>query len=220
MCDDIFNATDQLTLERILHARRDVRGNHFLPKPVEPDKIQKILKAASLAPSVGYSQPWKFVFVENHETRKNVIINFQQMNKEASKKFTEKQSLYSKLKLEGIREAPVNIAVFYQSSKQAVLGQNSMTETGKYSVVCAIQNMWLMARVLNIGMGWVSILDAKKIQDLLHAPANCEFIAYLCLGYVDEFLPEPELKLKGWEQAQSIENAVFFDQFRREKPVG
>ena len=106
----------------------------------------------------------------------------------AKKQFPEsKRQQYSELKLEGILKTPVNIAVFYKPSDEVVLGQMSMVEMGEYSVVCAVQNMWLTSRALNVGMGWVSILDPQKIKEILNVPQQNKLIAYLCLGYVDKF---------------------------------
>jgi 5,6-dimethylbenzimidazole synthase len=207
-----FDVSDQQTLESILKARRDVRGNRFSDAPVANEDIEKILEAASWAPSVGFSQPWEFVFVRDNKIKQQVIESFEETNQSAKQQFDgEKQAQYAQLKLEGIKEAPVNIAVFYRASKLPVLGQSSMLETGKYSVVCAIQNMWLMARALNIGLGWVSILEPRKMEKILNAPEDAEFIAYLCLGHVKEFLEKPELEKLKWAQRKEIESVTFID---------
>lgn len=210
MTERLFNEQDQILLEEIMLQRRDVRGNNFIDKPIENDVLEKILQAASLAPSVGFSQPWEFVIVRDDEIKKQVAQSFELENAKAEQLFTdEKQKLYAKLKLEGILEAPINIAVVYKPSTKPVLGQNSMLETGEYSVVCAIQNMWLMARALNVGIGWVSILDANAVMKILKAPADNKLVAYLCVGYVKEFLSVPELETMNWEKRKSIRSAVY-----------
>jgi|SRR5690554_726174 len=210
MTERLFNEQDQSLLEEIMLQRRDVRGNNFIDKPIENDVLEKILQAASLAPSVGFSQPWEFVIVRDDEIKKQVAQSFELENAKAEQLFTdEKQKLYAKLKLEGILEAPINIAVVYKPSNKPVLGQNSMLETGEYSVVCAIQNMWLMARALNVGIGWVSILDANAVMKILKAPADNKLVAYLCVGYVKEFLSVPELETMNWEKRKSIRSAVY-----------
>ncbi len=209
-----FNLCEQTVLEEIMQARRDVRGNHFLAKAVAPEVLSKILQAASWAPSVGFSQPWEFVMVQDPQIRQTLVANFKAVNSQAEAQFSdEKQGLYHQLKLEGILEAPVNIAVFYRPSEQPVLGQSSMPETGRYSVVCAIQNMWLMARAMNIGLGWVSILTPDVVKKSLKAPKSAEFVAYLCLGYTDEFLDKPELELRKWEQRKVLESAIYYDTY-------
>nr|WP_305070037.1 5,6-dimethylbenzimidazole synthase [Flavobacterium covae] len=119
-----------------------------------------------------------------------------------------KQKEYIKLKLEGIIEAPINIAVFYKPSDKPVLGQTSMSKMGLYSVVCAVQNMWLTARSLNIGMGWVSILNEKKVKTILNVPKENKLVAYLCLGYVDKFYTQPELELIKWEKRKEKDSVV------------
>ena len=104
-------------------------------------------------------------------------------------------------------QSPLNIAIFYNPKKGPVLGQTSMPEMGRYSVVCAVQNMWLMARSLNIGIGWVSILNPEHVKTVLNAPKDRELIAYLCVGYVDKFYDKPELETLEWEtrkQAQQV----------------
>ena len=207
-----FTVDDQAILEEIMLYRRDVRGNKFLSTPVPQEAIQKILMAASLAPSVGFSQPWKFLVIRNKETKNKVVESFETENQKANVLFEgKKKSLYSQLKLEGIREAPVNIAVYYTSSKKPVLGQTSMKEAGEYSVVCAIQNMWLMARAMNIGLGWVSIIDPEAVKGILKSSPDSKLIAYLCIGYVDEFLESPELEMLEWEERKELQSVVHYD---------
>lgn len=210
----LFSESDSQILADIIRLRRDIRGNRFNDKPVSQATVDSLLNAAMLAPSVGYSQPWQFVVIRDLATKKAVQQTFSEENASGSQQFSgDKRAQYDTLKLEGIIEAPINLAVFYQPSTVAVLGQTSMPEMGKFSVVCAIQNLWLMARSLNIGVGWVSILDPLKVKDILNAPAASELIGYLCLGYVDEFLDEPELKQKGWQQTKSAAQVVFKEKF-------
>lgn len=212
----IFSIDQSNTLKEIMQYRRDVRGNHFTDQPLSNETINKLLEAAFYAPSVGYSQPWQFVLIDKKETKQKILHSFSEENKQAEILFSDdKQQAYRQLKLEGIMEAPLNIAVFYKPSNQPILGQTSMSEMGKYSVVCAIQNMWLMARSLNIGVGWVSIVDPEKVKAVVNAPQDNELVAYLCVGYVNEFLDEPELKTKKWEQQKDNEQLVFKNSFNR-----
>jgi 5,6-dimethylbenzimidazole synthase len=88
-----------------------------------------------------------------------------------------------------------------------------MPEMGLYSVVCAVQNMWLTARSLNVGMGWVSILDAEKVKHVLNAPNQNKLVAYLCLGYVDQFFTQPELEILQWEKRKEKDNVVYYNQY-------
>jgi len=203
----MFSSEDATALLKIMKARRDIRGNRFLDTKIQKEKLDLILEAALAAPSVGYSQPWKFIIIEDASTKEAILENFDGENDKAKKIFQDKE-LYSKLKLEGIKEAPLNIAVLYKQSQKEVLGMTSMKKMGEYSVVCAIQNMWLMARTLNIGLGWVSILDEKAVLKTIDAPKNTKLIAYLCLGYVNEFLQESELKNLGWRDEKSRQECI------------
>ena len=209
-----FSQSECTTLEEIIVHRRDVRGNRFLDREISLEIINKILLAGIHAPSVGYSQPWEFVIVRDQNKKAAIKESFKVENAKASKVFnTERQALYQELKLEGIHEAPLNIAVFYKPSNKPVLGQNSMQEVGVYSVVCAIQNMWLMARALNIGLGWVSIVDPERVKEILNAPKQNTLVAYLCLGYVDKFYDKPELESKQWEKRKQLSDLVFMENY-------
>ena len=141
--------------------------------------------------------------------KNNILKNFEEENENAKEIFKDKE-LYTKLKLEGIKEAPINIAVLYEPQNEEVLGMTSMEKMGEYSVVCAVQNMWLMARTLNIGLGWVSILNEKKVLKVLDANENSQLIAYLCIGYVDKFYEESELKTLGWKKEKHLDECVIY----------
>jgi 5,6-dimethylbenzimidazole synthase len=204
-----FTDDDAAKLLKIIKARRDVRGNRFINKPIEEEKLSMILEAAIAAPSVGYSQPWKFIIIKDEKIKNSLVENFTQENTKAKEIFKERD-LYNSLKLEGIKEAPINIAVLYEPKEDAVLGMTSMKKMGEYSVVCAVQNMWLMARALNIGIGWVSILDEQEVLQTLNSPKDTQLIAYLCVGYVDEFYKESELKTLGWEREKLLQDATLY----------
>jgi len=203
------------TLERIILARRDVRGNRFVDTPVAQKDIDKILFAGVNAPSVGFSQPWEFVVIKDVAIRNKIKDSFFEENEKAKQLFKEKKAdAYTQLKLEGIIESALNIAVFYKPSDHPVLGQTTMKEAGVYSVVCAIQNMWLMARALDIGLGWVSILDPNKIKAILNAPEDRQLIGYLCLGHVDKFYESPELERLQWEKRKNINDVVIKESYQ------
>lgn len=209
-----FNEHDAQILRNIIIHRRDVRGNQFLSTPIDDNLLNQLLYAFEHAPSVGYSQPWQIIIISKQVIKQKVKDIFNSENKIASQKFdVERSAHYQQLKLEGITEAPLNIAIFYKSSDTPVLGQTSCKEVGVYSVVCGIQNMWLMARSLNIGMGWVSILDEEKVKQVLSVPSELQLVAYLCIGYVKEFKDVPDLETLGWEtrknRAQYIHNDFY-----------
>lgn len=217
MTAPVFSQEQADFLAELMAARRDVRGNRFKSDIIPQKVIDQILESAAMAPSVGFSQPWEFVMVNDLETRKQVVDSYHRVNNVAKTQFKDdKSDIYKRLKLEGILEAPVNIAVFYRPSKSPVLGQTSMEEVGRYSVVCAIQNMWLMARSLNVGMGWVSILEPESVKSLLNAPQDAELIGYLCFGYVKEFLEQPELEKLNWEKRKAIKDCVIEEKYQEE----
>ena len=210
----LFTKTEAAVLEEIILSRRDVRGNHFLDKEIEEEVLDKLFFAALNAPSVGFSQPWEFVVIKKQSIKELIKQSFMEENSKAIYCFKEeKQKEYIKLKLEGIIEAPVNIAVFYKPAERPVLGQASMTEMGLYSVVCAVQNMWLTARSLNVGMGWVSILNAEKVKHILNAPERNQLVAYLCIGYVDQFFSKGELERIRWEDRKEKDKMIFYNQY-------
>jgi len=202
-----FNTKQAKTLKDIILHRRDVRGNNFLSKKLKKKELKSIINAGIHAPSVGFSQPWKFVIIEDKKT-KNKVYNEFTIAYEKSKKHFKDKELYNHLKLEGIKEAPVNIAVFYKKPTKKTLGQTSNKKMGQYSVVCAIQNMWLMARSLNIGIGWVSIFNHKKVQRLLGISKEYKMVGYLCVGYTKQFLDTPELETLQWEKKKEFDEVV------------
>ena len=202
-----FNKKDLKTLTNIIASRRDVRGNNFINKKISSKKLNIILQSALNAPSVGFSQPWKFIIVDK-DKQDLVYTHFKKSFEKSKKKFIDRP-LYSSLKLEGIKESDINIAVYYKKSSSNTLGQTYMKRTGEYSVVCAILYMWLTARALNIGMGWVSILKPKKINKIFNMNKNqYKFIAYLCLGYTKEFYDEPELKKLKWNKKLKLDECL------------
>ncbi|MCD8409625.1 5,6-dimethylbenzimidazole synthase [Tenacibaculum finnmarkense] len=203
------------TLEQIILARRDVRGNRFLNTPISKEHLDKILFAGVNAPSVGFSQPWEFVVIKDLKIRNKIKDSFFEENEKAKNLFEGKKAdAYTQLKLEGIVESALNIAVFYKPSEHPVLGQTSMKEAGVYSVVCAIQNMWLMARALNVGLGWVSILNENNVKTILNAPDDRQLIGYLCLGHVDKFYENPELERLKWEKRKNINDVVIKEYYQ------
>ncbi len=202
-----FSKKQAKTLKQIIRWRRDVRGNNFTKQPISKKTLYKILSSAIHAPSVGYSQPWRFVIIKKESTKDSIYTLFTKQFEKSKVKFQDKP-LYTSLKLEGIKEAPINIAVLYKKPKKEILGQTFMKRSGEYSVVCAITNMWLTARSLNLGMGWVSILKPKKVKKILNISDEYKLVGYLCLGYTQKTLKTPELKTLGWENKKSIKKCL------------
>ncbi|HMI63994.1 MAG TPA: 5,6-dimethylbenzimidazole synthase [Puia sp.] len=210
----LFTDVEAAILQEIIQLRRDVRGQRFTDKPLSKEVIDQLLTAALHAPSVGFSQPWEFVLIKDLTLRQRVKESFDRANEAALEVFSQRQREYAQLKLEGILEAPLNMAVFYKPPEKPVLGQTTMVETGLYSVVCAVQNLWLMARALNVGVGWVSILDPEKVGRILNAPEGRRLVAYLCVGYTDGFYSQPELEILEWEKKKEREASVIYEQYK------
>lgn len=165
-----------------------------------------LLAAAQLSPSVGNSQPWRFVLVDSPERRAAVRTSFVEENERAAQlQSDERQAKYRSLKLAGLDAAPVHLAVFCDHAvvEGHALGRLTMPETLDYSVVCAIHALWLLARVEGLGVGWVSILDPVAVTKALDVPAAWKFIAYLCIGYPQEAHLDPELVRHEWQQRKS-----------------
>ncbi len=204
-----FDAAFRARLRDLFLWRRDVR--RFLPDALPGGLLQELLEAAHMAPSVGLSQPWRFVLVESAAKRQLMLENFRMANSQALQAYDGEQAkLYASLKLSGLAEAPVQLAAFCAESTDqgSGLGRATMPETLRYSVVAAIQNLWLAARSHGIGVGWVSILDVERIAQDLEVPTDWRFVAYLCLGYPQEEHLDPELQRHKWESRSPLEDHV------------
>ncbi len=187
-------------LADLMRWRRDVR--RFRTDPVEAAVLDRCLSAFGLAPSVGLSEPWRLIRVDSPARRQAIIANYEAENAVALGRYgDEKARLYASLKLSGMREAPVHLAVFCDDAtpKGAGLGAATMPETRAYSVVGAITLFWLAARAEGLGVGWVSILDPVRLRADLDVPGGWAFIGYLCVGWPEASHDTPELERAGWE---------------------
>ena len=191
----------RVQLNELFRLRRDVRS--FRSDPLVAGTLQRLLESACLAPSVGFSQPWRFVSMNSRSCRMQVIAEFEAENELAASKYDDAtQAEYRLLKLAGLREAPEHLAVFVQNAPSTGrgLGRATMPESLAYSVVAAIQNLWLAARAEGIGVGWVSILRPDAINSIVGVSDEWQLIAYLCIGYPrDEHADIPELERLRWE---------------------
>ncbi len=194
--------SDQFRQEftQLLRWRRDVR--RFRTDPVEGALIDRCLSTFNLAPSVGLSEPWRIVRVNSKTARDAASANFEAANADALKGYSgEKAQLYSGLKLSGMRDAPVQLAIFCddETTKGQGLGAATMPEMRRYSVVAAITQFWLAARAEGLGVGWVSILDPTRLTRDLDVPTGWTLIAYLCVGWPQDVKTTPTLQSVGWE---------------------
>ncbi|GGB34909.1 5,6-dimethylbenzimidazole synthase [Roseibium aquae] len=206
-----FDACFQAQFEALLRWRRDVR--RFLDKPVDAQVIDRVLALADLSPSVGNSQPWRVVRVRSDHRRMEVARVFEEANAAALAGYgahTDRGLMYAGLKLAGLREAPVHLAVFSESGpvQGQGLGRATMPETLAYSTVGMIQTLWLSARMLGLGVGWVSILKPDRLTEILEVDPAWQFIAYLCVGYPEEEHTDPELERAGWQERTPMDTRI------------
>jgi 5,6-dimethylbenzimidazole synthase len=195
-----FGPDFQLELAQLLAWRRDVR--HFRSDPLGEEVVAELLATAQLAPSVGNSQPWRFVRVRSGELREILAIHADAEVARAGEAMTEdRQTTYSALKLHGMREAPEVIAVFCDDATPigGGLGAATMPETRSYSVVLAIHTLWLAARARGLGLGWVSVVKPGYVAAVLETPPDWRLIGLLCLGHPLESDHVPELERRGWQ---------------------
>ena len=216
-----FSELERDSFYKAVYSRRDVRSN-FTSEPIDEQVLTRILKAAHHAPSVGFSQPWNFILIENIETRKKIKESFEKEKARSSNLIEEpKRSKYLSYKLEGILESSINVCVTYDPTKSGpfVIGRTSIPETGTFSVCCAVQNMWLAARTEGIGVGWVSILSNETLRDVLNIPDHVVPIAYLCLGHVSKFEPRPDLETSGWLPRLKLDDVIYHEKWLQDKPT-
>jgi 5,6-dimethylbenzimidazole synthase len=214
-----FTAAERAALYRAIALRRDVRAE-FISDPVPDDVLARVLGAAHQAPSVGLSQPWRFIVVRERANREAVHAAFARANAKAGDGYEPADGeRYRRLRLAGILDAPVNVCVTCDDdpARGNGLGRATMPETVRYSTVCAIQNLWLAARVEELGVGWVSIVEPAELRTLLGIPERVAIVAYLCIGYVSSFAPVADLERDGWETRLSLEDVVDEERYGRSR---
>jgi nicotinate-nucleotide--dimethylbenzimidazole phosphoribosyltransferase len=193
-----------------IHARRDVRTG-FRLDPIPDDVLTRVLDAAHHAPSVGFSQPWDFLVLRDHAVRERVQrIVHRERDRYAASLPAARARAFADLKVEAILETPVNVVVTSDATRggRHVLGRQTQPQMAAFSTACAVQNLWLAARAEQLGVGWVSFFDERELAAELGLPPHVEIVAYLCVGYVDEFADEPELARAGWARRRPLSWAV------------
>ncbi len=210
------------TVYHVIAARRDMR--HFLPDPLDPQVLARLLAAAHLAPSVGFMQPWRFVRITDRALRRAIHALVEEERVLTAKVLGERGDEFMRLKVEGILECgEVLVAALADRREEHVFGRRTMPEMDLASVACAIQNMRLAARAEGIGMGWVSLFDPVALRALLRMPEGSRPVAVLCLGHVREFYPRPMLETENWAQRSDLDKLVFTDYWdertAQEKPA-
>ena len=197
-----FSEAEKAAVYRALLTRRDIR--HFRPDPIPEEVLERLYQAFHAAPIVGLTQPWAIVEIRERATKERVFALHQEARTRERALFQGKaQRVYDRLRLEGLLEAPLHLAVFQRPVARS-LGHHTMPETLAYSVVLAVGNLWTAARPEGIGVGWVSILEPEAVARLLGAPPDYRLLAYLCLGYPRAWPDEPLLERAGWRQREPL----------------
>src|SRR5690348_11459871 len=211
---------------RVIAERRDVRRG-FRPEPVPAEVLGRVLAAAHQAPSVGFSQPWDFIVITDRARRERVAaLAGRHRDAFAADLLGARARAFARLKIESILDTPVNIAVSCDRTRggRHTLGRATQPRTADFSSVLAVANLWLAARAEGLGVGWVSFFDERELAAELGLPAHVEVIAYLCVGFVDQFASKPELATAGWARRRPLSWAVHAEEFGRralpgEEPV-
>lgn len=197
-----YSDADKAAIYKVIAERRDMR--HFLPTPIAPELLQKLLHAAHHAPSVGLMQPWRFIRISDPTLRQSIHKLVDEERKHTAQAIgevenTARMAEFMRLKVEGILDCgEVLVATLCDQREKHIFGRRTLPEMDLASVSCAIQNLWLAARAEGIGMGWVSMFDPQKLAQLLNMPEGAKPVAILCLGYVNTFYKSPMLVEEGW----------------------
>ncbi|HEY0205648.1 MAG TPA: 5,6-dimethylbenzimidazole synthase [Acetobacteraceae bacterium] len=200
----VFDEEFRANLRDLFKWRRDVR--RFRCDPLAPGLLNDLIEAANSAPSVGLSQPWRFVTVDDPVRRAAIRKNFAASNAAAlAAQPAERAKAYAGLKLAGLDDAPCHLALFTVTDpvQGSMLGRSTMPETLSYSAVIAVHTLWLAARAAGAGLGWVSIVDPVQVHAILDVPVDWAFTGYFCLGYPQNDQDAPELEREGWERRQA-----------------
>lgn len=217
-----FSHEERAAVYRAIYERRDVR-NEFLDVAVPQEVLRRILDAAHHAPSVGLMQPWNFIVIRDRDKRAAVHAAFESAAAAEEQILpADRRAQYRELKLQGILRAPVNICVTCDRTRSGAtgLGRTQQPDTDLLSTACAVQNLWLAARIEGIGIGWVSILREADLREILQIPPEIAIVAYLCAGYVDQSYTRPELEVRRWARRLPLEELLFEEGWghKREAP--
>jgi len=207
-----FDEAERAGLYRAIYERRDMR--HFLPDPIEPAVLQRLLDAAHHAPSVGYMQPWRLLRITDRTLRVALHDLVEQERRLTADALGERGDTFMKLKVEGMLECgEVLVAALMERREQHVFGRRTMPEMDLASVACAIQNLWLAARAEGLGMGWVSLFDPNALKRLLQMPDDASPVAILCLGHVERFYDAPMLEQERWATREPLARCLYENQW-------
>ena len=207
-----FSDEERAAVYRAIAERRDMR--HFSGGTVAPELLARLLEAAHQAPSVGLMQPWRFIRITNRELRAKVQALVEEERVRTAEALGERSDEFMTLKVEGIHDcAEVLVAALMDDREKHIFGRRTLPEMDMASLSCAIQNLWLAARVEGLGMGWVSLFDPQALGELLGLPSGAKAVAILCLGPVAEFYPAPMLELEGWAKVRPLSELLYSDRW-------
>ncbi len=204
-----------MNLYDIIHRRRDTR-REFTGAPIDPELLQRVLAAAHAAPSVGMSQPWDFVLVRSPQTlsefRDHVVGEREVF---AAGLTGERAETFARIKVEGICESGLGVVVGYDPTRGGpqILGRHAIDDAGLYSVICAIQNLWLAATAEGLGVGWVSFYQEEFLRELIGFPEQVRPVAWLCVGHIAERPEVPDLERYGWRDRSPLESVVHEERY-------
>ncbi|MGI5400204.1 nicotinate-nucleotide--dimethylbenzimidazole phosphoribosyltransferase [Streptomyces sp. CA-135486] len=212
-----YDDAEREAVLRVMRERRDIR-NGFRSDPIPHEVLLRVLEAAHTAPSVGHSQPWDFVVIRSAETRRTMHELAQRQRDAYAKSLPKgRAKQFKELKIEAILDTPVNIVVTADPTRggRHTLGRHTQPQMAPYSSALAVENLWLAARAEGLGVGWVSFFDEREMVRALGLPEHLEAVAYLCVGYVDEFPEEPELMQAGWSKRRPLSWVVHEETYGR-----
>ncbi|MFF4176840.1 nicotinate-nucleotide--dimethylbenzimidazole phosphoribosyltransferase [Streptomyces sp. NPDC001750] len=212
-----YDDAEREAVLRVMRERRDIR-NGFRSDPIPNEVLLRVLEAAHTAPSVGHSQPWDFVVIRSAETRRSMHELAQRQRDAYAKSLPKgRAKQFKELKIEAILDTPVNIVVTADPTRggRHTLGRHTQPQMAPYSSALAVENLWLAARAEGLGVGWVSFFDEREMVRALGLPEHLEVVAYLCVGYVDEFPEEPELMQAGWSKRRPLSWVVHEETYGR-----
>ncbi|WP_309051330.1 nicotinate-nucleotide--dimethylbenzimidazole phosphoribosyltransferase [Streptomyces sp.] len=212
-----YDEAEREAVLRVMRERRDIR-NGFRSDPIPHEVLLRVLEAAHTAPSVGHSQPWDFVVIRSAETRQTMHELAQRQREAYANSLPKARAKqFKELKIEAILDTPVNIVVTADPTRggRHTLGRYTQPQMAPYSSALAVENLWLAARAEGLGVGWVSFFDEREMVRALGLPEHLEVVAYLCVGYVDEFPAEPELMQAGWSKRRPLAWVVHEETYGR-----
>ncbi|HKJ77616.1 MAG TPA: 5,6-dimethylbenzimidazole synthase, partial [Gammaproteobacteria bacterium] len=209
-----YGQAERAAVYRAIAERRDMR--HFLPDPVDPEVLQRLLAAAHQAPSVGMMQPWRFIRVTDPALREAIHGLVEAERQQTAEAMDARKDEFLRLKVEGVREAGELLVASLMPGREAHLfGRRTLPEMDLASIACAIQNLWLAARAEGLGLGWVSLFDPEALGRVLELPDGAKPVAVLCLGHVEAFYERPMLEEEGWTRGRPLEEMVFENRWGR-----